>query len=983
MLWKSAYSHSHNKGSSPSSNGYRCDALYLRLMYLLQNTRSKPERTDMLLDAATSPALTGGTAAAAVEVQVLVAILTTLVKYDPTAPLYRDAVVARCHHLLRSIGEIPLGVIEACCHRAIDVLAGEMERYSSTVDGGCTDEGVERGVIVLGYLVGLFCDRTGVKIVVPIDVDNVPPSDEKVDQAAVKEGDVLWYVNDGGKADSTRVQATVTEVHTDDLPHLYFTIRLDNDNDAGKESKVVRQTVAARLRTRPLPPTPTLTAPLPARATDKSVRRLEEAMVSRLVLPYLAGEGVIAEAAAEVTNVVISRCGLGGSKRGTGGIGTVRYDVFLALTKLGQVCRGDQAVSNGMTDKTKGTEGTEKTKDDGGCLSSPSLLVNLSLALGYGRLTQRGKDNRAVIGFDCTTLTKAILQSWEEGDDGFHYRAVLMWLSVSMGGAMDGDNVAEIWSLLDGVTKLVGAGTYKGYDPSMWLIRSLAAFESVRVRAAAIDVDGDNRATYIASEQEAVSNLLGVFVRCVEPGYDTNDAIVGSHFTATSSSSDSTPPPTIHNEPPWSSPFRSFILHGTQSSSSPLAYAVEAHAESLSTALSSPTPARRWCAFQLLAFRARTGRELYPEDDVLPPHGTCERLHEVWKQGLAEREAAELEEDVLVAARWLPHRLMERIESWSDEDDNIRTGDNEAEDEGKEADRTDEEVATIMFLRWLLCLDFLDAAATSDMRNRSHLGSYLQRTSAVPRILDAALGYTTLDDQRCRGEWSTCTSLPSTTVTTSNPPALAQIATLAVFRTVESVPTLCKSWWSDDCPRSSRAGVARFVEGAVAPETLRRELERIDGTGGLGDLVVSGSCVSREVTATYVQDECKLSVLITIPPSFPLRNVQVDCQKTLGIDAKRWRHWSLQIMRMLNGQDGSVLDALLLWKQNVDKEFEGVEPCPVCYSVLCVKTHSMPNLECRTCANRFHSSCLYKWFSSSGKNSCVLCQQPWSGTKVL
>ena len=128
--------------------------------------------------------------------------------------------------------------------------------------------------------------------------------------------------------------------------------------------------------------------------------------------------------------------------------------------------------------------------------------------------------------------------------------------------------------------------------------------------------------------------------------------------------------------------------------------------------------------------------------------------------------------------------------------------------------------------------------------------------------------------------------------------------------------------------------------------------------------------------------QCKLSVLIRIPPSFPLRNVEVDCQKTLGISEKRWMHWPLQIMLMLNSQDGSILDALMLWKQNVDTEFRGVEACPVCYSVLCMKTHAMPNLECKTCHNRFHSSCLYKWFNSSGKNQSVLCQQPWSGTKV-
>lgn len=201
-----------------------------------------------------------------------------------------------------------------------------------------------------------------------------------------------------------------------------------------------------------------------------------------------------------------------------------------------------------------------------------------------------------------------------------------------------------------------------------------------------------------------------------------------------------------------------------------------------------------------------------------------------------------------------------------------------------------------------------------------------------------------------------------------------------------------------------------FVENKVAPETLQRELLRIKDATSFGEMTVNGSAVSREVTAIYHQDEvsrpvkqndlsyfpasltnsiisayplqCQLSVTIRVPPAFPLRNVEVDLGKTLGIAEKRWRRWSLNIMLMLNNQDGSILDALLLWKNNVDKEFEGVEPCPVCYSVLCIKTHSMPNLQCKTCNNRFHSLCLHKWFQSSGKSNCVLCQQPWSGSKV-
>jgi hypothetical protein len=37
--------------------------------------------------------------------------------------------------------------------------------------------------------------------------------------------------------------------------------------------------------------------------------------------------------------------------------------------------------------------------------------------------------------------------------------------------------------------------------------------------------------------------------------------------------------------------------------------------------------------------------------------------------------------------------------------------------------------------------------------------------------------------------------------------------------------------------------------------------------------------------------------------------------------------------RVLLDQDGSILDAITMWKENLDKQFEGVEPCIICYSV--------------------------------------------------
>lgn len=156
----------------------------------------------------------------------------------------------------------------------------------------------------------------------------------------------------------------------------------------------------------------------------------------------------------------------------------------------------------------------------------------------------------------------------------------------------------------------------------------------------------------------------------------------------------------------------------------------------------------------------------------------------------------------------------------------------------------------------------------------------------------------------------------------------------------------------------------------------------IQQAAAFGEMKVKGSTTTREITATYVQDDFTLSVVITVPLSFPFRRAEVDCSKTIGVPPKRSRRWELLISQMINNQGGTLKDALLLWKENVDKEFEGVEPCPVCYSVVQVKTHKLPTLECKTCHNHFHDDCLREWFKTSNKTACVICQQPWDGTKI-
>ena len=56
------------------------------------------------------------------------------------------------------------------------------------------------------------------------------------------------------------------------------------------------------------------------------------------------------------------------------------------------------------------------------------------------------------------------------------------------------------------------------------------------------------------------------------------------------------------------------------------------------------------------------------------------------------------------------------------------------------------------------------------------------------------------------------------------------------------------------------------------------------------------------------------------------------------------------------------------------KVFEGVEECPICYMIVHPATGHLPKQECKTCHNKFHSACLYKWFSQAQKSNCPLCQ---------
>jgi hypothetical protein len=290
-----------------------------------------------------------------------------------------------------------------------------------------------------------------------------------------------------------------------------------------------------------------------------------------------------------------------------------------------------------------------------------------------------------------------------------------------------------------------------------------------------------------------------------------------------------------------------------------------------------------------------------------------------------------------------------------------------------------------------LFLDRVEVLCRGEPDGAPLVSAWAKTLAALPRLLAAcAAAYDELTDRAARSLVASGRPLLALDAAARKPLAqllgdaglLREFACRVLARTVLAFPGLVRHWWSNDCPRSAQPAMQRFVEKEMALIIARREVAALRSqagdASGAGGLTVTGSALTREITAVYVKEECNLEVAIRLPPAYPLRNVEVDCRKRLGVAEPRWRRWVLQIVTLLSTQDACVQQAVDLWKKNVDREFEGLEPCPICYSILHPKNLALPSLECGTCKNKFHPECLYKWFNTSHKSKCPMCQQPFN-----
>ncbi|XP_008782594.2 E3 ubiquitin-protein ligase listerin isoform X1 [Phoenix dactylifera] len=302
-----------------------------------------------------------------------------------------------------------------------------------------------------------------------------------------------------------------------------------------------------------------------------------------------------------------------------------------------------------------------------------------------------------------------------------------------------------------------------------------------------------------------------------------------------------------------------------------------------------------------------------------------------------------------------------------------------------------------VFLAWALLLSYLHSLPSSSTA-RERLIQYIQ-DSVSSTIIDCIfqhipmkLGASNLKkkDVDLVVEASKAANAAKRAISTCSlflyveslwPVGTEQMASLAgaiYGMIIRLLPSYVRNWFTSLRDRSFSSAIEYFTKTWCSPPLLLDELSQVKETVTADEnFSVSVNRTAYEIIATYKKEETGMDLVIRLPSCYPLRPVDVECTRSLGISEVKQRKWLLSLTAFVRNQNGAIAEAIRIWKSNFDKEFEGVEECPICYSILHTTNHSLPRLACKTCKHKFHSACLYKWFSTSHKSTCPLCQTPF------
>jgi hypothetical protein len=190
-------------------------------------------------------------------------------------------------------------------------------------------------------------------------------------------------------------------------------------------------------------------------------------------------------------------------------------------------------------------------------------------------------------------------------------------------------------------------------------------------------------------------------------------------------------------------------------------------------------------------------------------------------------------------------------------------------------------------------------------------------------------------------------------------------------------PDQVRNRWADPARRKQQRSDLEKIVKVLSPSVVSAEVgecTRATPTVEDADVEVKYSRTTREMTVSFAKAEATVALIVGFPETFPLQFASMT-PSAKGVPDGKLRQWLLGAKRLL--ETGAPQLAVSMWLDNVAGYFDGVEECPICYSVLHLTLKTLPRKPCPTCKYVFHSECIYKWFKTSQKSTCPLCQSPF------
>lgn len=202
-----------------------------------------------------------------------------------------------------------------------------------------------------------------------------------------------------------------------------------------------------------------------------------------------------------------------------------------------------------------------------------------------------------------------------------------------------------------------------------------------------------------------------------------------------------------------------------------------------------------------------------------------------------------------------------------------------------------------------------------------------------------------------------------------------QLCSYLYLHTLRYLPAISRQWYTNNVERGNINEINRMTSSYYTPILIQNELKVLDQFDQNDDeFVIKCNYDTGNVRAIYKHEEIEISLMLSFPSNYPLLPIQVTLDDKLVLRDNTSKKWQLSIQRILSSHDSTLYDAIVLWRSNITKQFSGVEECPICYNIVSTQNRTLPSVECSQCHNKFHSSCLYKWFNSSGNSKCPMCR---------